>query len=68
MGPLHDLSVPSNLGSSWLLVLSEAAVCTLTLVWGILDYRRAKSVAEYVVCPFIDFLNHSSQSQVHNTA
>ncbi|GAX74285.1 hypothetical protein CEUSTIGMA_g1734.t1 [Chlamydomonas eustigma] len=64
IAPLSQLSIPASLiDPTWPLVLAEAVVLILPLVWGILDLKRAKSVAEYVVCPFIDFLNHSSQSQ-----
>lgn len=46
------------------LVLAEALTVAFPVAWAAYDFKFAQTAVQYVICPFIDFLNHSSQSKV----
>ena len=60
-------AVPSSQGFDTfyiILFLAEILTVAIPTAWESSDFKFAQSAVQYVICPFIDFLNHSSQSKV----
>ena len=65
---MQAFSASAAMGASgeagWLLLaVAELAAVAAPAAWVASDISSAQLATEYVICPFIDFLNHSSQSQ-----
>ncbi len=58
------LAVSSGGASPETTIVAEAMAFALPATWTAAEVASAQKDVEYVVCPFIDFLNHSSTSKV----
>ena len=68
---MHDISAPADPSSltasggfDLVLLLAEALALAVPVAWAANDFKLAQSAVQYAICPFIDFLNHSSHSKV----